>query len=232
LGLELAQIAAGLPFAVSFAVAGGIASLREGRRRSALNEAVHELRRPLQALALTAPARHDDGGVTLRMAVTALERLDRVINGEAPAVVAERVDLGSIAVAAVDRWRRRAELAGGSVGLRWRAGRALLDGDADALARALDNMIINGLEHGGSELVVEGCEVSGGVRLVVRDSGAASPPGRRKGLVAARDPRGRHGHGLRVVRRAAAAHRGRFRLRDGEGGTEAVLELPTREPAP
>ena len=50
--MELAEIAAGLPLAASFALAGGINTLREGRRRAALNEAMHELRRPLQALSL------------------------------------------------------------------------------------------------------------------------------------------------------------------------------------
>ncbi len=38
--------------------------------------------------------------------------------------------------------------------------------------------------------------------------------------------RDRHGHGLRVVRATASAHRGGFALHRSPGGAEAVLELP------
>ncbi len=36
----------------------------------------------------------------------------------------------------------------------------------------------------------------------------------------------RRGHGLAVVRRTAAVHRGRFALRQGHGGSAAILDLP------
>src|SRR3954447_25761137 len=57
MALELAEVAAGLPMAASFALAGGLTTLREGRRRSSLNAAMHELRRPLQVLTLALPDR-------------------------------------------------------------------------------------------------------------------------------------------------------------------------------
>ena len=75
MAVELGEIAAGLPFAASIAMTTGIGALREGRRRTSLNEAIHELRRPLQALALALP---DDSGAVpgsgsaLRMAAGAL----------------------------------------------------------------------------------------------------------------------------------------------------------------
>ncbi|HET7177655.1 MAG TPA: hypothetical protein VFI63_03105, partial [Solirubrobacterales bacterium] len=73
------QIVEAWPLAASMAlvlVAGGV---RAGRRRGALNEALHELRRPLQAIALAAGAggagaRGIEGSVEL--AAAALERLD------------------------------------------------------------------------------------------------------------------------------------------------------------
>src|SRR3954469_19252717 len=86
MAVELAEVAAGLPVAASFALAGGITSLREGRRRTLLNEALHELRRPLQILSLALPdssprAAHVES--SLELATVALERLDREINGAA-----------------------------------------------------------------------------------------------------------------------------------------------------
>ena len=82
---DLAGIASGWPLAASMAVALTAQGLRAGRRRSALNEALHELRRPLQAIALAAPGMAGFGPVgsegSVRLAAAALERLDREING-------------------------------------------------------------------------------------------------------------------------------------------------------
>ena len=61
--------------------------LRAGRRRSALNEALHELRRPLQAIALAVLGPRVGAPPVSRarceLAAAALERLDREINGGA-----------------------------------------------------------------------------------------------------------------------------------------------------
>ncbi len=88
---ELAQIAAGWPLAASMAVVLTAQGLRAGRRRSALNEALHELRRPLQAVALavSGPRVAGPAGVegAVRLAAAALERLDREINGGAASAV-------------------------------------------------------------------------------------------------------------------------------------------------
>jgi signal transduction histidine kinase len=226
--LALGEIAAGLPFAASFAFAGGISSLREVRRRASLNEAVHELRRPLQALALAVPTlRGDEAESSLRMATAALARLDREINGEAPREDLESVPVRSLVEAAVRRWRLRAASAGGAVQLRWRGGSPTLRGGAFQLSQALDNLIINGIEHGGGDVLVEVCEGDGRIRLIVSDSGGESPMRRPFTDLRARiSGRNRRGHGLRVVRRTAAELGGSFRLRRTERGTEAVLELP------
>jgi nitrogen fixation/metabolism regulation signal transduction histidine kinase len=70
----------------------------------------------------------------------------------------------------------------------------------------------------------------GRLRIVVADSGRASRPQSRREspaeLIARLSGRRRHGHGLRVVRRIAAAHGGDFELRCSERAAEAVLELP------
>jgi signal transduction histidine kinase len=228
---ELAQFAAGWPFAASLAVvaAGG---LRAGRRRLALNEALHELRRPLQALALVAPATVPEPALrgSLQMATAALERLDREINGETPSGRIASLPARPLVEAALARWRGRAALAGGSLRLRWEAGDAVLSGDRWALGQALDNLIVNALEHGGPRVVVEARVDGGRLRLAVLDSGRASRPrSRRKTpteLIGRLTGRRRRGHGLRLVRRTAAAHGGEFLLRCSEAGAAAVLELP------
>jgi signal transduction histidine kinase len=230
--VELAEIAAGLPFAASFAMATGIGALREGRRRSALNEAVHELRRPLQALALSLPPDPDSGAAAesaLRMAVAAVERLDREINGEPVAGRTEAVSAGPLVEAALVRWRPRAALAGRSLRLTWKASEPVLPGSEEELAQALDNLLSNGFEHGCGPVEIEVREEPGRLRLSVRDGGPKDGRRSRRRRDRDRRPRGRHGHGLRVVRRVAVRHGGSFRLRRSGAGTEARLDLPLAE---
>jgi signal transduction histidine kinase len=197
------------------------------RRRAVLNEAVHELRRPLQALALSAA-----GGAeieqSVQLAAAALERLDREINGGAVADTRVPLRVRPLLESAVARWRRRADLAGGSLELRWRAGDPVVCGDRSGMLQALDNLVLNAIEHGGARIVVEATSGDAGVRVAVVDSGGARPAPRLgpARLATRLGGRNRRGHGLRVVRRTAAAHGGRFDLRRSRAGTEAVLELP------
>jgi signal transduction histidine kinase len=229
--LTLAQVAAGWPLAASLAALGA-RGVYAGRRRSALNECLHELRRPLQALALAGPAagRPESVESCLRMAAQALERLDREINGEADEVAAAPVGLESLARSALARQRARAELAGGSLEIRWRAAGATVVGDRRRLAQALDNLIANAIEHGGSSVVVEGRREGEELLLAVVDSGGREGGTSRRrgsaGLISRLRGRRRHGHGLRLVRRIAGEHGGEFRLNRSERRTEAVLRLP------
>lgn len=232
--VALAQIAAGWPLAASLAAAVAARGLQEGRRRTAVNEALHELRRPLQALALAAPEtpRGEPSRIhsSVQMAALALERLDREINGEVGESHSAPVAVEPLLRAAVGRWRSRAALAGGSLELRGDAGGSVVDGDRAAIAQALDNLVVNAIEHGGPRIAVEARREGGTLVVRVADSGRASrPPSRRETpaeLLARLSGRRRHGHGLRVVRRVAGCHGGDFRLDRSEHGTEAVLELP------
>ena len=234
LRLELAQIVTVWPLGVSLAAAVAARGLAAGRRRTALNEALHELRRPLQALALAVPgARVEEPSAiewSVQMAATALERLEREINGGAAAGVKAPIVAEALLESAIARWKTRAALAGGSLVLRWRAGEATLEGDRCEIAQALDNLIVNAIEHGGPEVAVEARIRFGRLCVSVVDSGGVGRPEVRRagpaGLIAGLAGRRRHGHGLRVVRRTAAAHGGEFRLHSSERGTEAVLELP------
>jgi len=233
---ELSQIASGWPLVLSMAAAVAAQGLRAGRRRSALNSALHELRRPLQAVAFASGPRPGDfraGEDPLELAAAALERLDREINGGPSVAVWGTVDGIALAGAAVARWRDRAELAEASLDLRWNAGGALVKGDRLALGQALDNLIVNAIEHGGPSIVVAARVREGRLRIAVVDSGRGRRRRLRRGpgeMIARVSGRERHGHGLGVVRRVAADHGGRFALRRSEQGTLAVLELPLSEP--
>lgn len=232
----LVQIVAGWPVVLSMAAAVAVQGLRAGRRRSALNEALHELRRPLQAVALAAgPRLGGPAGVgePIELAAAALERLDREINGGPLVPALGPVDVAALARSAVARWQARVAVAEGSLELRWSAGEALVSGNRGALAQALDNLIVNAIEHGGPTIVVAGRLLEGRLRIAVVDSGRATRPrSRRSGpahLVAQLSGRRHRGHGLGVVRGVAADHDGRFALRHSERGSRAVLELPLAE---
>ncbi|HEV7615587.1 MAG TPA: sensor histidine kinase [Solirubrobacterales bacterium] len=231
--LELAQVASAWPLGASLAAIAA-QGLYAGRRRTALNRALHEVRRPLQALALTAPAvgPGQEPAIlgSVQMAATALAQLEREINGSGAAPERRPLLGRQLAGAAVARWQARTALSGRGLSLRWLAGGATVDGDRDQLAAALDNLIANAIDHGGGEILVEGRPASGGLEIAVTDSGSGSQPRARRRysaqLIARLSGRRRHGHGLRVVRKTVAAHGGDFRLRCSERGTEAVLELP------
>jgi signal transduction histidine kinase len=232
---ELVQIA-GWPLVLSMAAAVAAQNLRAGRRRSALNEALHELRRPLQAVALAAGP-HLGGSAAaeepIELAAAALVRLDREINGGPLAPAVGPIDATALARSAVARWQGRVRLAEGSLELRWNAGPAQVRGDRSALGQALDNLIVNAIEHGGPTIVVAGRIREGRMRIAVIDSGRATRPRSRRKTPVKTIARlsGRHhrGHGLSVVRRVAAEHGGRFALRHGERGSRAVFELPLAE---
>jgi len=224
--LSLGEVAAGWPLAASLAalVARGAQS---ERRRRALNECLHELRRPLQALALAAPRSGDPEAVgsSLRLATQALERLDHEVNGRAAPTATAPVRVEPLLRSSLARWRARAELGGSSAQLRWRAGEAVVAGDAELLEQAFDNLLVNAIEHGGPTIAIEARRQGRWLAIAVADSGPRVLRRRPKSLSRRADRR-RHGHGLRLVRRIAAEHGGSFELRRAAGRTEALLRIP------
>lgn len=231
MAMELAEVAAGLPMAVSFALAGGISTFREGRRRTALNEAMHELRRPLQALSLALPTDSDGQNAvdsSLRLAAAALDRLDREINGDIAEVGIGPVPVRSLLEEAVQRWSSQVRRAGGGIRLHWLSDEQWVQGSGIELAQAVDNLINNAIEHGGGDVTIEGRREGTWLLVSTRDCGGHAAAVRRP----RRRPRSRsrHGHGLRVVARVARAHGGSFRLRRAGSGAEARLRLPLHLP--
>jgi signal transduction histidine kinase len=193
-----------------------------------LNEAMHELRRPLQVLSLSMPADRRDGEAvrsSLELTAAALERLDREINGEAVLAPVAPVELRPLLEAALARWQGRACLLKRSLRVRFGEGEGFVTADRFELSQALDNLINNALEHGTGLVTVE-MQVEGRfASIAVRDAGRAGEP-ESVGLRARLGGRRRHGHGLRLVRRVAQTHGGSFDFRSDHRGSAAVLRLP------
>jgi two-component system, OmpR family, sensor histidine kinase TctE len=199
-----------------------------GHKRE-LNRALHELRRPLQALVLmeadsgqpaaSPPAASRRG--LLEVASSALQELDGAVNGDAPARPPRRFSCREVVLAALERWRPMTARAGG-IRVYWDAGPAPVEGDPVQMAQALDNLISNALEHGAPPVVVTGARVAGRIRVTIANRAGDERPARH------RDPR--RGHGTEVVSRIASTHRGRFAICQTASGCVAALELPLAEP--
>jgi signal transduction histidine kinase len=234
-------LAAGWPLAGMLALALAALAGRIARRRTAINRALHELRRPLQALALAVPAPQSDlrpASSALRLAIRALGDLERTVNGSGPSsggAVPFDLRCGpasswELCAAAAQRWQARARLANATITLDWRAGDGVVRCDRAALAQAFDNLLLNAIEHGGPRITLGGAVRRERLLISVCDTGREAGQPRRAGsprevlvrLVGTR----RRGHGLSVVRATAAEHGGRFVLYRGERGTTAMLELP------
>jgi signal transduction histidine kinase len=196
--------------------------------KRALNRALHELRRPLQALVLmeegsgqpaaTPPAASRRG--LLEVAESALQDLDGAVNGDRAPRPPRRFSCREVVLAALERWRPVAARAGG-FRVYWDAGPAPVEGDAVQMAQALDNLIANALEHGGPPVVVTGARVAGRIRVTIANRTSQRAPGPDRGP--------RRGHGTEVVSRVASAHHGRFALCQTDTGCVAALELPLAE---
>ena len=194
------------------------------RRR--LNAAMHELRRPLQAMALGAgPGAQEDvaGHGLLELASSALAELDLEVNGgrrgpDARVGIAPCRDLVRAAVE-----RRRAASPRPVIALHWDAGPAVLRCDPVGVARALDNLLENAVEHGIPPFMGAGATAAGRVRVTVAN-GRAGDERVRRGA----DPR--RGHGVGIVREFADTHSGRFAICETDSGCVAALELPLAEP--
>lgn len=204
-----------------------------GHRRR-LNRALHELRRPLQALTLlddgVAPPPASPPGAArrglLELASCALVELDGALNGgEPPAPGPRPVRCRELVLASLERWRRT-EAAAGAIRLFWDAGGAVVEGDRVAIARAFDNLIANALEHGGPPLVVTGATVAGRLRVTVANGRSGDERGRERGASGSGGSDPRRGHGVGIVSEVASAHRGRFAICETSSGCVAALELP------
>jgi hypothetical protein len=183
-------------------------------RRRLLNEVLHELRRPLQELALR------DLGLGARSgwvgpAISALADLDSIVNGRPRRARTVAFSLSDVVGEGRSRWSKDA--------VRFQVERsdAHLIGDPDEIASALDNLISNAVEHGSGPVTVCAGGANGSAVLSVASAPAQVTLDPRR-----RDPR--RGHGLRIAERVATEHRGalvRPRLIGGAVMTRLILPV-------
>ena len=200
-----------------------------GHKR-ALNRALHELRRPLQALVLL---EEGSGGPAAAPPVASRRGLlelaaarSATSTGRSTAVRPERPPERFSCREVGDGLPRALGPGGGRAGgirVYWDAGPAPVEGDPARLAQALDNLIANALEHGGPPIVVTGARVAGRLRITVAN-GAGPRPARSTAATRAAAT------GPEIVSEVASAHGGRFALCRTGRGCVAALELPLAEP--
>jgi len=200
-------------------------------RRNLVNRALHEARRPLQAIALSMPAAPGSMSPALPVwqAIQALGEVDRRVNGGAPdRIRPEPIACRCMVEACVRRWQSRARMAGAGIEFRWTGPEALVTGDPAALSGAVENLILNAIEHGGPRIVVRALVLGQRLRVEVSDEGGGANARRRPGSVglARLGGRERRGHGLAVVRATCREHGGRLEADLGEGGSRAAIVLP------
>jgi len=201
-------------------------------RRTLVNRALHEARRPLQAIALSMPSAPGSMSPALPVwqAIQALGEVDRRVNGGAPdRIRPEPVACRCMVEACVRRWQSRARMAGAGIEFRWTGPEALVTGDPAALSAAVENLILNAIEHGGPRIVVRALVLGQRLRVEVSDEGGrAGRAARRPGApdLARVTGRDRHGHGLAVVRATCKEHGGRLEADLGEAGSRAAIILP------
>jgi PAS domain S-box-containing protein len=207
----------------------------------------HELRTPVGVLAGTAEtlrehwAQLDDvereelldgmasSATRLRRLLTDLLTASR-LQSSALDLSRERVDVLAVAetaVATAQRIHPDARITvTGEPGL-------VVDGDADRLAQALDNLVSNALRHGAPPVAVEVRRVGETVEVAVSDAGGGVPEEMRERLFdrfATGRSRGGTGLGLYIVRQLARSHDGDASYRPPLPGEPAsgrfVVSLP------
>jgi signal transduction histidine kinase len=186
------------------------------QRMRLIAEAEHELRGPLQAIALAVDARRPNApamdalGADLRPDI---ERARMALADLAAARSGRRAD-ADVEPIRLDRlvWRTAtasdlaARRAGGGVHLDWAAGPVTIHANRGRLAQALGNLLANAVEHGGGHVRVVGRRTARGVRVEVRDSG--------------------RGHGLTVAAKAVHDSGGRLTAAKAGPGTAVAIDLP------
>jgi signal transduction histidine kinase len=188
--------------AVAIAALAARLAVYRGRMRH-VARAEHELRGPLQAIALAAP---EACATELDRARIALADLTAARTGRRADAAAELVRLDRVVWRAAAGWDLAARRAGGGVHLDWSAGPVWVRADRGRLAQAFGNVLANAVEHGGGQVRVVGRRTGRGIRVEVRDSG--------------------RGHGLGIAARAVRASGGSLTATRAGSGTAMTIEFP------
>jgi signal transduction histidine kinase len=208
-------------------------------------DASHELRSPLTRIRselevdLAHPDRADlvqthrsvlEEAVSLQRLVEDLLQLARRDAEGAGAAREDPVDLDDIVLRLARRWRAadRVEIDTSGVGA------AQVVGDADALTRAVGNLVDNAVRHAASSVALTSGERDGVAVVTVTDDGPGIPPAEQDRVFerfarvdAARSAAGGTGLGLAIAREIVEQHGGSLTV-DGEHhpGARFVLTVP------
>jgi two-component system, OmpR family, sensor histidine kinase MprB len=218
-----------------------LASLDDARRAQTqlVADASHELRTPLTSLrtnidllrsdATLPPDEHrrllDDLGDQLVEFGALVDGLVELARGERPPASVDRLRLEELVAEVTEQTRRDHPNATLTLSLT----PTMVVGERDRLARAVRNLLVNAIVHGGGEVDVT---VRPGA-IEVRDHGPGIAEADRERALArfyrAPEARSRPGSGLglAIVDQVARTHGGEVALHPAEGGgTVAVLTLP------
>jgi len=217
------------------------------RQRQFASDASHELRSPVAAIRTDVEVALREGGgadwpAVGRAVLVEEDRLERLLadllllaaDDEGGRSADGPVDLGAVATAEAERGRRV------PVTVTVDGAPPPVAGSADALGRAVANLVDNAARHARTEVRVAVRSRDAGVRLVVDDDGPGIPAADRERVFQrfarlddgrARDAGGA-GLGLAVVRSIVARHGGRVHAEGAPlGGARLVVDLPVGVPS-
>lgn len=217
-------------------------------QRQMIDDASHELRNPLAIIQINLDAvlsRDDVDADERRRASTvtarATQRMGSLIEDllaaarrAAPAFTDTDVDLGHVAGEAADAFTLLADSDGLHLERRLASGLDMI-GDAEALRRAVDNLLSNAVRVSppGEEIVLATGRLGGWAWLAVRDRGPGIAAGHQERVFDRfwRGPEATRGTGLglAIVRQVVECHGGSVAVHSETGaGATFVLWLPVR----
>ncbi|MET7845110.1 ATP-binding protein [Streptomyces sp. NPDC005356] len=212
------------------------------KQRQFTADAAHELRSPLSSLhtRLQVAVRHSDSANWRALAPTLVEDCERLSHLVDDLVWLARLDARprlrkrppghEIVFAEVRRARERTHFTIDQHAVS----AARVDGDADALARVVRNLLDNALRYAVRRIEVSLRVCGGTAQLVITDDGPGIPePDRHRVFdrftrlddARARDAGG-SGLGLAIVRDIITAHHGSIDIEDAAPGARLVVRLP------
>ena len=227
-------------------------AMADRSRRDLIANVSHELRTPISALQATLENLQDGviqgspdvlanmhGHVErLGQLVHDLLELSRLEAGESPLTL-ERVELAELCEQVADEAVARRE--GAEVDVTIVPPDLAIAADPLRLRQVLDNLVHNGLRHGGTRVELDAQRTVTGVQIVIADNGPGIPPEERRRVFerfyrvdqARAEDTGGFGLGLAIVGWIVALHGGQVRADANEPhGCRMVVDLPSERFSP